>query len=155
MNRVLIAVICQYLPGNYFMAKGNLQAFITSARRVLSQNLVSMQQKITYEYATKRNQNVRVLKCRYSYRRIDCSFLWSWRHSVSTWRILNYLDKYKQKKNKAQTCTHIKKLHGLSPRANYTDRVTTACRRSDCQLLPVEGATWSAWRIPTAVFLIF
>jgi hypothetical protein len=25
-------------------------------------------------------------------------------------------------------------LHGLSPRANYTDRVTAACRRSDCQL---------------------
>jgi hypothetical protein len=27
-----------------------------------------------------------------------------------------------------------KKLHGLSPRANYTDRATAACRRSDCQL---------------------
>jgi hypothetical protein len=25
-------------------------------------------------------------------------------------------------------------LHGLSPRANYTDRATAACRRSDCQL---------------------
>jgi hypothetical protein len=25
------------------------------------------------------------------------------------------------------------KLHGLSPRANYTDRATAACRRSDCQ----------------------
>jgi hypothetical protein len=36
------------------------------------------------------------------------------------------------------------KLHGLSPRANYTDRATTACRRSDCQLLRIEGATWSA-----------
>jgi hypothetical protein len=24
-----------------------------------------------------------------------------------------------------------KKLHGLSPRANYTDRATAACRRSD------------------------
>jgi hypothetical protein len=36
------------------------------------------------------------------------------------------------------------KLHGLSPRANYTDRVTAACRRSDCQLLRIEGATWSA-----------
>jgi hypothetical protein len=35
------------------------------------------------------------------------------------------------------------KLHGLSPRANYTDRATAACRRSDCQLLRVEGATWS------------
>jgi hypothetical protein len=37
------------------------------------------------------------------------------------------------------------KLHGLSPRANYTDRATAACRRSDCQLLRIEGATWSAW----------
>jgi hypothetical protein len=35
-------------------------------------------------------------------------------------------------------------LHGLSPRANYTDRATAACRRSDCQLLRIEGATWSA-----------
>jgi hypothetical protein len=47
------------------------------------------------------------------------------------------------------------KLHGLSPRANYTDRVTAACRRSNCQLLRIEGATWSAWRIPTAVFSVF
>jgi hypothetical protein len=37
-----------------------------------------------------------------------------------------------------------KKLQGLSPRANYTDRATGACRRSDCQLLRIEGATWSA-----------
>jgi hypothetical protein len=37
-----------------------------------------------------------------------------------------------------------KKLHGLSPRANYTDRATAACGRSDCQLLRTEGATWSA-----------
>jgi hypothetical protein len=36
------------------------------------------------------------------------------------------------------------KLHGLSPRVNYTDRATAACRRSDCQLLRIEGATWSA-----------
>jgi hypothetical protein len=47
------------------------------------------------------------------------------------------------------------KLHGLSPRANYTDRVTAACRRSGCQLLRTKGATWSAWRIPTAVYSIF
>jgi hypothetical protein len=38
-----------------------------------------------------------------------------------------------------------KKLHGLSPRANYTDRATAACRRSDCQLVRIEGATWSVW----------
>jgi hypothetical protein len=35
------------------------------------------------------------------------------------------------------------KLHGLSPRANYTDLATAACRRSECQLLRIEGATWS------------
>jgi hypothetical protein len=39
----------------------------------------------------------------------------------------------------------LKKLHhGLSPRANYTDLVTPACQRSDCQLLLIEGATWLA-----------
>jgi hypothetical protein len=38
-----------------------------------------------------------------------------------------------------------KKLHGLSPLANYTDRATAACRRSGCQLSLIEGATWSAW----------
>jgi hypothetical protein len=47
------------------------------------------------------------------------------------------------------------KLHGLSPRANYTDRATAASRRSDCQLLRIKGATWSAWRIPPAVFSRF
>jgi hypothetical protein len=44
------------------------------------------------------------------------------------------------------------KLHGLSPRANYADRATAASRRSDCQLLLIKGATWSAWQIPTAIF---
>jgi hypothetical protein len=48
-----------------------------------------------------------------------------------------------------------KNLHGLSPRANYTDQATAACRRSDCQLVRIEGATWSAWRIPMAVFSVF
>jgi hypothetical protein len=52
-------------------------------------------------------------------------------------------------------CTLKKKLLGLSPRANYTDRATAACRWSDCQLLRIEGVTWSAWRIPTAVFSVF
>jgi hypothetical protein len=32
-----------------------------------------------------------------------------------------------------------KKLHGLSPRANYTDRATAACRRSNCQLFADRG----------------
>jgi hypothetical protein len=47
------------------------------------------------------------------------------------------------------------KLRGLNPRANYTDRATAVCRRNDCQLLRIEGTTWSAWRTPTAVFLVF
>jgi hypothetical protein len=51
--------------------------------------------------------------------------------------------------------TEKKKLHGLSPRANYTYRATAAYRWSDCQLVRIEGATWSAWRIPPAVFLGF
>jgi hypothetical protein len=32
-----------------------------------------------------------------------------------------------------------KKLHGPSPRANYTGRATAACRRSNCQLLRIKG----------------
>jgi hypothetical protein len=31
------------------------------------------------------------------------------------------------------------KLRGLSPLVNYTDRATAACRRSQCQLLRIEG----------------
>jgi hypothetical protein len=37
-----------------------------------------------------------------------------------------------------EICCLIKKLHGLSPRANYNDRATAACRRSECQLLRIE-----------------
>jgi hypothetical protein len=55
----------------------------------------------------------------------------------------------------SETKQQTNKLHGLSPRANYTDRATAACRRSDCQILRIEGAMWSAWRIPTAVFSVF
>jgi hypothetical protein len=50
---------------------------------------------------------------------------------------------------------YIYKTHGLSPRANYTNRATAACWRSDCQFLRIEGVTWSAWRIPTVVFSVF
>jgi hypothetical protein len=46
-------------------------------------------------------------------------------------------------------------LCGLRPLANYTDRVTAACQRSWCKRLRVEVATWSARRIPTAVFSTF
>jgi hypothetical protein len=33
----------------------------------------------------------------------------------------------------------LKRLHGLSPRANYTDREIAAYRRSDCQLFADRG----------------
>jgi hypothetical protein len=36
------------------------------------------------------------------------------------------------------TCTKTK-LHGLCPRANYIDRATAVCRRSDCQLFADGG----------------
>jgi hypothetical protein len=39
----------------------------------------------------------------------------------------------------SQTTKQTNKLHGLSPRANYTDQATAACRRSDCQLLRIKG----------------
>jgi hypothetical protein len=53
------------------------------------------------------------------------------------------------------TSDNKKKLHGLSPGANYTDRVTAACRRSHCQLLRIEGSMWLVSQIPTAVFSVF
>jgi hypothetical protein len=37
------------------------------------------------------------------------------------------------------TAKNQTKLHGLSPRANYTVRANAACHRSDCQLLRIEG----------------
>jgi hypothetical protein len=47
-----------------------------------------------------------------------------------------------KEESRSQATKKLKtKLHGLSPRANYTDQATAACRRSDCQLLRIEGAT--------------
>jgi hypothetical protein len=80
---------------------------------------------------------------------ILCTKLWNI-HDKSVWfawissRITDF-----HRENKTN------KLHGQSQRANYTDRATAACRQSDCQLLRIKGATWSAWRIPTAVFSVF
>jgi hypothetical protein len=34
---------------------------------------------------------------------------------------------------------YIKKTTWFSPRANYADRVSAACRRSDCQLFAERG----------------
>jgi hypothetical protein len=38
----------------------------------------------------------------------------------------------------------LEKLGGLTSLANYTDRAIAARRRTYCQLLWIEGATWSA-----------
>jgi hypothetical protein len=46
-------------------------------------------------------------------------------------------------------------LRGLSPRANYSNRATAACRRSQCQLLWIENAAWSARLIPYGRILGF
>jgi hypothetical protein len=53
--------------------------------------------------------------------------------------------------------TKKKKLNSVacSPQANYIDRAAAACQRSYCQLLRIEGVTWSAQRIPAAVNLSF
>jgi hypothetical protein len=51
---------------------------------------------------------------------------------------------YLSSRNAEAKTKQTNKLHGLSPRANYTDRTTAACRRRDYQLLRKEGATWSA-----------
>jgi hypothetical protein len=48
-----------------------------------------------------------------------------------------------------------KELRGISPQANYTDRATAACRRSQDQRLRIEDVAWSAQRISTAVNLDF
>jgi hypothetical protein len=47
--------------------------------------------------------------------------------------ILYILHTHKQKQNKQN------KLHGLSPRANYTDRATAACRRADLPTFADRG----------------
>jgi hypothetical protein len=41
------------------------------------------------------------------------------------------LEHHMQEDCDVYTGLYKKKLHGLSPRANYTDRATAACRRSD------------------------
>jgi hypothetical protein len=69
------------------------------------------------------------------YRNLRCKYIVDrGKHHKLTEFLIFYLI-LKQTKNK---------LHGLSPRANYTERATAACRRSDCQLLRIKGATWSA-----------
>jgi hypothetical protein len=69
----------------------------------------------------------------------------TWSSTISTFRFQytqggNRVIRFPVRINKQQR----NKLHGLSPRANYTDRAVAACRRNDCQLLRIEGVTWSA-----------
>jgi hypothetical protein len=52
---------------------------------------------------------------------------------------LNWNEQEKQLFIESTQNLEQKKLHGLSPRANYTDRATAACRRSDCQLFADRG----------------
>jgi hypothetical protein len=54
------------------------------------------------------------------------------------------VDILRNRKVSSYSRSYQNKLHGLSPRANYTDRATAACRRSVCQLFRIKGATWSA-----------
>jgi hypothetical protein len=48
-----------------------------------------------------------------------------------------------------------KELHGLSPRANYTDRASANCRRSDCQLFADRGCHVVSVKDPYGLILDF
>jgi hypothetical protein len=43
----------------------------------------------------------------------------------------------------------------MSLRANYTNRATAVVGKVSANILGIEGVTWSASRIPTAVFPVF
>jgi hypothetical protein len=61
---------------------------------------------------------------------LNCTLqVWVWRLWIFKWKICWWF-------RKGLTKT---KLHGLNPRANYTDRATTACRQRDCQLFADRG----------------
>jgi hypothetical protein len=91
---------------------------------------------------------------------LSSSVLWNGFHIHDFWSGRNRSSSYWRNRSpgeklKLQLRYFYFLLHGLSPRANCTDRATAACRRSDCQLVRIEGATWLAWRIPPAVFSRF
>jgi hypothetical protein len=65
------------------------------------------------------------------------------------------LQEFSRKVEFARNQTKKTILRGFGPRANYTDRATAACWRSQCQLLRIEGVAWPAQRIPTVVNLGF
>jgi hypothetical protein len=71
---------------------------------------------------------------------------WISRHSMSVWGYnFQISEESSNPRHFNWQNKQTNKLHGLSLRANYTDQATAACRRSDCQLLRIEGGTWSAW----------
>jgi hypothetical protein len=91
---------------------------------------------------------------------IDTGLLWALIYScvVQTHdnsKICFRCRKHNRPARRGKSLKKTNKLHGLIPRTNYTERATAACRRNDCQLLRIKGATWSAWRIPTTVLSVF
>jgi hypothetical protein len=88
---------------------------------------------------------------------------------TETWHLHVYIITYRQHRNTFQmkvVCRDTTLECGLvinsiktkkknwTPWSESASELTAACRRSDCQLLRIEGATWSVWRIPTAVLSI-
>jgi hypothetical protein len=65
-------------------------------------------------------------------------------HSHITFRYVSPYSVIKLHRHVWGTYKQKNKLLGLSPRTNYTYRTTAASRRTDCQLLRIKGATWSA-----------
>jgi hypothetical protein len=62
---------------------------------------------------------------------------------MGSWEVSSVHNYYFQSKIIAQIFSSVNetktKFHGLSPGTNYTDRATTACRRSDCQIFADRG----------------
>jgi hypothetical protein len=67
----------------------------------------------------------------------------------------SHVSNFKEMSPSTEAVSCIERKKGLSPRANYTNLATAACQRRWCQLLHIESATWSAQRIPMAVFSVF
>jgi hypothetical protein len=90
---------------------------------------------------------IRILKKLFS--KSECIYLYTAHHTCSSQTSIRLSQPVISEKARSKIVPYKNgfscktKLHGLSQRANYTDRATAACRRSDCQLVRIEGATWS------------
>jgi hypothetical protein len=69
-----------------------------------------------------------------------------WRAILDSSKGLQFLDRLRDCKFLKKLLLHVvnlrfsqNKLRGMSLRANYADRAAAACRRSQCQLLRIEG----------------